>query len=54
MPPSRDARYALYFRWGTLEFKLTGRNQLLATAFAIGTALGVKLLWPLLHLGPPP
>jgi hypothetical protein len=54
MPPGRDVRYALYFRWGTLEFKLTGRKQILVAAIAASTALGIKLLWPFLHLGMPP
>ena len=54
MPPGKDVRYALYFRWGTFELKLTGRRQLLGLAFVVASAFGVKLLWPLMHLGPPP
>jgi hypothetical protein len=46
--------YALYFRWGSFHLSLTGRRPLLAWATIIATAVGVKLLWPLWHMGTTP
>jgi hypothetical protein len=46
MTPENDEPYFLQFRWGSFRFSLAGRGPMLLWAAVIGSAVGVKLLWP--------